>query len=170
MALKFDFSKLRTAVAGFLTGTDTAGGSLAAGEEAVFVPKMRTAFIVENITAAITLTNEDSGKVFMLDSAGGAYQITLPVAANLEAGWNCKFIVKEDTPSNDITIAAGSAILDGVNDDGQGNVANSTAGTAVSNIIVEAASKQGDFIDLMTDGTTYYFHAVGSVDQAFTTS
>ena len=125
---------------------------------------------VEAITAARTLTTNDSGKVFTLDSAGGAYTITLPTAALLVAGWNCKFIVKEDTPSNDITIAAGSAIIDGVNDDGQGNVANSTAGTAVSNIIVEAASKQGDFIDLFTDGTSYYFHAVGSVDQAFTTS
>jgi hypothetical protein len=125
---------------------------------------------VEDITAARTLTKQDSGKIFMLDSAGGAYEITLPVAANLTAGWNCKFIVKEDTPTGDITIAAGSAIINGVNDDGQGNVANSTAGTAVSNIIVEAASKQGDFIDLFTDGTTYYFHAVGSVDQAFTTS
>ncbi len=170
MAIKFDFNKLRTAISGFLTGTDSAGGSLAAGEEAVFVPRLRTALIVENITEATTLTNEDSGKVFMLDSAGGAYSITLPVAASLEAGWHCKFIVKEDTPSNDITIAAGSAILDGVNDDGQGNTANSTAGTAKSNIIVEAASKQGDFVDLLTDGTSYYFHAVGSVDEAFTTS
>ena len=170
MALKFSFNKLRTAVAGFLTGTDANGGSLTAGENGVFVPKLRTALIVENITAAVTLTNEDSGKVFMLDSAGGAYEITLPVAASLEAGWHCKFIVKEDTPSNDITIAAGSAILDGVNDDGQGNTANSTAGTAVSNIIVEAVSKQGDFVDILTDGTSYYFHAVGSVDQAFTTS
>ena len=125
---------------------------------------------VEAITAARTLDTNDSGKVFTLDSSGGAYTITLPTAAQLVAGWNCKFIVKEDTPTGDITIAAGSAIIDGVNDDGQGNVANSTAGTAVSNIIVEAASKQGDFIDLFTDGSTYYFHAVGSVDQAFTTS
>ena len=125
---------------------------------------------VEAITAARTLDTNDSGKVFTLDSSGGAYTITLPTAAQLVAGWNCKFIVKEDTPTGDITIAAGSAIIDGVNDDGQGNVANSTAGTAVSNIIVEQASKQGDFIDLFTDGTTYYFHAVGSVDQAFTTS
>jgi hypothetical protein len=170
MAQKFSFNKLRTAVASFLTGTDATGGSLTAGENAVFVPRLRTALIVENITAATTLTNEDSGKVFMLDSAGGAYTITLPVAASLEAGWHCKFIVKEDTPTNDITIAAGSSILDGVNDDGQGNVANSTAGTAVDNIIVEAASKQGDFVDLLTDGTSYYFHAVGSVNDAFTTS
>ena len=123
---------------------------------------------VHALTVAYTVLDSDSGKVFTLDSAGGAYEITLPTAP--EEGFHCKFIVKEDTPTADITIAAGSAILDGVNDDGQGNVANSTAGTAVSNIIVEAASKQGDFIDLMSDGVTYYFHAVGSVDQAFTTS
>ena len=123
---------------------------------------------IHNLTAAYTVLDSDSGKVFMLDSAGGAYTITLPTAPT--SGFNCKFIVKEDTPTGDITIAAGSAILDGVNDDGQGNVANSTAGTAVSNIIVEAAAKQGDFIDLLSDGVSYYFHAVGSVDQAFTTS
>jgi len=123
---------------------------------------------VHALTAAYTVLDSDSGKVFTLDSAGGAYSITLPTAP--EEGFNCKFIVKEDTPTADITIAAGSAIIDGVNDDGQGNTANSTAGTAVSNIIVEAAAKQGDFIDLMSDGVTYYMHAVGSVDQAFTTS
>ena len=89
---------------------------------------------VHALTAAYTVLDSDSGKVFTLDSAGGAYQITLPTAP--EEGFHCKFIVKEDTPTADITIAAGSAILDGVNDDGQGNVANSTAGTAVSNIIV----------------------------------
>ena len=123
---------------------------------------------VHSLTAAYTVLDSDSGKTFMLDSAGGAYEITLPTAP-LE-GFNCKFIVKEDTPTADITIAAGSAIIDGVNDDGQGNVANSTAGTAVSNIIVEAAAKQGDFVDLFSDGVTYYMHAVGSVNDAFTTS
>ena len=123
---------------------------------------------VHNLTSAYTVLDSDSGKVFMLDSAGGAYEITLPTAP--VEGFHCKFVVKEDTPTGDITIAAGSAILDGVNEDGQGNVANSTAGTAVSNIIVEAAAKQVDFIDLLSDGVSYYFHAVGSVDQAFTTS
>ena len=70
---------------------------------------------VHNLTAAYTVLDSDSGKTFMLDSAGGAYTITLPTAP-LE-GFNCKFIVKEDTPTGDITIAAGSAIIDGVNDD-----------------------------------------------------
>ena len=35
---------------------------------------------VVNLTVAITLTNEDSGKVYAVDSAGGAYEITLPTS------------------------------------------------------------------------------------------
>lgn len=170
MALKFDFNKLRTAVKGFLTGTDVTGGALAAGEEAVFVPKMRYAYLVENISAAVTLTNEDSGKIFMLDSAGGAYQITLPVAASLDSGWNCKFVTKEDTPTADITIAAGSAIIDFVQKDAAGDAGASTAGTAVSNILVEAASKQGDYINIFTDGTTYYADGLSGIATGHTTS
>ena len=170
MAIKFDFNKLRTAISGFLTGTDLSGTSLAAGEEAVHVPKLRSAYIVEDITAAVTLTNEDCGKIFMLDSAGGAYTITLPVAANLESGWNCKFVTKEDTPTNDITIAAGSAIIDFVQKDAAGDAGASTAGTAVSNILVEAASKQGDYISIFTDGTSYYAHGLSGVATGHTTS
>ena len=66
---------------------------------------------VEKITAARTLTNDDSGKVFMLDSAGGAYSITLPTASSAEEGIYYKFIVEEETPTADITIAAGRAII-----------------------------------------------------------
>ena len=170
MALKFSFNKLRSSVKGFLSGTDATGGTLTAGESAVFVPVTRSAYVVENITAAVTLTNEDCGKIFMLDSAGGAYEITLPVAANLESGWNCKFVTKEDTPTADITIAAGSAIIDFVQKDAAGDAGASTAGTAVSNILVEAASKQGDYISIFTDGTSYYAHGLSGVATGHTTS
>ena len=126
---------------------------------------------IHELNTTYTVLESDSGKVFMLSSTGGAYAITMPEPGSKELrGWNCQFKVLEDTPTGDITIRFGSTIVDGVNDDGQGNVANSTAGTAVSNIIVEAAAKQGDFIDLICDGTSWYFHAVGSVDQAFTTT
>lgn len=170
MALKFSFNKFRSSVKGFLSGTDATGGALTAGENALFVPVMRSAYIVENITEAVTLTNEDCGKIFMLDSAGGAYSITLPTAALLESGWNCKFVTKEDTPTNDITIAAGSAIIDFVQKDAAGDAGASTAGTAVSNILVEAASKQGDYISIFTDGSTYYAHGLSGVATGHTTS
>ena len=47
---------------------------------------------------AYTCLAGDSGTTFMLSSTGGACEITLPVAANLEEGVNYKFVVKEDTP------------------------------------------------------------------------
>ena len=68
---------------------------------------------VVNLTVAATLTEEDSGKVFAVDSAGGAYAITLPTT--LEDGIFYKFVVWEETPTADVTIAAGSAIISGVN-------------------------------------------------------
>ena len=121
---------------------------------------------VEAITAARTLDTNDSGKVFTLDSAGGAYTITLPTAAQLVAGGNCKFIVKEDTPTGDITINAGSAIIDLVMKDAGGNASNSTAGTAKSTIVLHTECTQGDYVNIFTDGSTYYAEAMSAIDDA----
>ena len=120
---------------------------------------------VEKITAARTLTNDDSGKVFMLDSAGGAYSITLPTAATGEDGVHYKFIVEEETP-----IAAGSAIISLVAFDGGGDVGNSTAGTQVSNILVEAASQKGDYLEIMFVAGEYVASGMSSINDGFTTS
>ena len=48
---------------------------------------------VENVVAARTLTANDSGKVFTLDTSGGNFSVTLPAAADAGVGWNCKFIL-----------------------------------------------------------------------------
>ena len=172
MALKFDFSKLRTAVAGFLTGTDTAGGSLAAGEEAVFVPKMRQAYIVKTVNTATTLTAEDSGKIILMnDASGGAYQITLPTAAQAQEGMWFRFVQNEVTPANPITIAAGSAIIAGPFKDAGGDVGAGTAGTEVSNLIIGTSSEVGDSIELVFVGGFYVIMGGGSsISGAVTTS
>ena len=125
---------------------------------------------VHALNAAYTVLESDSGKVFMMSSTGGAYEVTMPTTvANLE-GFHCKFITKEDTPTGDITIAFGSAIVDGNVNDSQGDAGPSTAGTAVSNILIEAASKQGDYLNVMCDGTTWYFEARSQVSNGHTTS
>ena len=116
------------------------------------------------------MTAADSGKVFTLSSTAGACEITLLPAADLVKGWNCKLIVKEDTPTGIITVAAGSAIVDMVMKDAGGNASNSTAGTAVSNILIGTAAKQGDYINLICDGSTYYAECLSSTDDSITTS
>tara|TARA_R110002153_G_scaffold45327_2_gene127916 strand:- start:471 stop:881 length:411 start_codon:yes stop_codon:yes gene_type:complete len=125
---------------------------------------------IHALNAAYTVLQSDSGKIFMLSATAADYAITLPVAADLEEGWFCKFIVKEDTPSNVITIAAGSAIIDFVQKDAGGDAANSTAGTAVSNIIVGETCTQGDVVNLFTDGVTYYGEVLSGINNAVTAS
>jgi len=125
---------------------------------------------VHALDGAYTMLASDSGKVFMLSATGGTVAITLLPAADLIEGWNCKFIVQEDTPANAITIGAGSAIIDGVEKDAGGDAANSTAGTAVTNIVVGTSSTQGDVIDLFCDGNTYYFECLSGINNAITTS
>ena len=121
---------------------------------------------VHDVDGAYTVLQSDTGKVFMLSSTGGACEITLPVAANLQEGWHAKFVIKEDTPTGVITIAAGSTIIDMVMKDPGANLSNSTAGTAKSNILLRATCTQGDYVNVFTDGSTYYAEAISGIDDA----
>ena len=119
---------------------------------------------IVDISAAYTVLQSDSGNVFML--SGGPYTITLPVAADLAEGWNCKFVLKAANPAGDIKIDAGSTIIDLVMKDPGGNASNSTAGTAKQFVIFHTECTQGDMVNLFTDGTTYYAEALSGVDDA----
>ena len=121
------------------------------------------------IDAAYTVLQSDSSKVFMLD--GGGYTITLPVAAALEEGWYCKFVVRPNNPTGDITITATTAIVDLTMLDsstGTDNTqhSNSTAGTAKTTVVLHTECTQGDYVNVFTDGSTYYVEAMSAVDDA----
>ena len=127
---------------------------------------------VEKLTAAKTLDAvKDSGKVFIVANAGSAYSITLPTT--LEVGTQYKLIF-EDSPNAAVTIAAGSAIAYGkileaevdTSDDADG----SSGATGVSNMIFGTTTDEGDYINIVCDGTKWYFDGVTAVDGAFTTS
>jgi len=123
---------------------------------------------IVNVDAAITLTNDDSGKVFMLSATGGTVAVTLPTS--LEDGVYYRFIVEEETPSNAITIAAGSAIVSFVMKDAGGNASNSTAGTQISNVIIGTSAQKADYVELLAVGGEWVGSALSSIDDAITTS
>ena len=123
---------------------------------------------VVHVDAAITLTNDDSGKVFLLSATGGTVAVTLPTS--LENGVYYKFIVEEETPSNAITIAAGSAIVSFVMKDAGGNASNSTVGTQISNIIIGTSAQKADYVEIMAAGNEWVGSALSSIDDAITTS
>ena len=125
---------------------------------------------VQYIGAAITLTNDDSGKVYMCDSAGGAVAVTLPTAALAEDGVYFEFVVWEETPTNDITIGAGSAIISLVQKDAGGNAANSTAGTQVTNVILDTTAQRGDYVRLTFWNGEYFAESMSGIDNGIQTS
>ena len=118
-------------------------------------------------TTTYVMTEADSGKTFMV--SGGTQAVTLLPAADVPEGWNCRFM-NSASPSGDKTLAAGSAMISGTCQDAGNGVACGTDGTAVQGIIIEAASQAGNWLELMCDGSAYYFNASASQDSAFTTS
>ena len=122
---------------------------------------------VVHVDADITLTNDDSGKVFLLSATGGTVAVTLPTS--LEDGVYYKFIVEEETPSNAITIAAGSAIVSFVGLDVSGTLA-STAGTQVSNVIIGTSAEKADCVELMFTNGEYVGSVLSGINGSITTS
>ena len=116
---------------------------------------------------AYSMKQSDSGKTFIV--TGAAQAVTLIPVADLQKGWNCKFVNGTGT-IGDKTLGAGSAIIHGPVKDGGDEVGPSTVGTAVSNLIIEAAGKAGDVVELFTDGSLYFMKVVSGTDTSYTTS
>ena len=116
---------------------------------------------------AYSLKQSDSGKTFIV--TGAAQAVTLIPVANLQKGWNCRFVNGTGT-IGDKTLAAGSSIIHGPVKDGAEAVGPSTVGTAVDNIIIEAAGKAGDVLELFTDGSLYFMKIVSGTNTSYTTS
>ena len=107
---------------------------------------------VEDIAAAKTLVEADSGKIFAIDADASAYDITLP--ANATTGWYCTFLMKDAHGSQDIDVVAATAdTMQGVHVD-----ASPTAITAADKItFVGGTCVVGDMVEVRcTDGTSWY--------------
>ena len=113
----------------------------------------------EQIAAARTLTEADSGKVFGVNQAS-AYEITLPLAASAGAGWNAKFVLST-VAANAVTIANNTAedTIVGMTAGGDGG-AGSSAESAVDEIVFISGAQLGDQVELFCNGINYFAKAV----------
>jgi hypothetical protein len=120
---------------------------------------------VHSLTAAYTVLASDSGKDFILDAAAGV-AITLPSAANMGNGWNCRFIVGTAFGTTNWQITATAAVIKGgINEleDAAGEDGPSTvAGTTVD--FVYSLETVGDYVDFMCDGTTIFMRGQSKLD------
>ena len=119
---------------------------------------------VHTLTAAYQVLASDSGKVSMLNSAGGTFNVTLPTS--LEAGLMYKFISVDTTA--DVQILGTTDIIDVVGLDSETDVGFSGAGTAKGKIIMEQAGHKSQYVNLYCDGTGWYAEGMASVDDGIT--
>ena len=119
---------------------------------------------VHTLKAAYTVLASDSGKVFMINSAGGAFNVTLPTS--LEDGLMYKFISVDTTA--DVQILSTTDIIDIVGLDSETDAGFSSAGTAKGKIILEAAGHKSQYVNLYCDGTSWYGEGMASVDDGIT--
>lgn len=124
---------------------------------------------VETLTAARTLTAVDNGTTFFLGLAGG-FTVTLPTPV---AGFKCKFIVSVAPTTAYVIVTAGGSdiMIGGINElevdttedgpyDDNADTLNFVASTAVV----------GDWVEFVSDGTSWYFTGQTNADGGVTTS
>ena len=171
MAIKFDFNKLRTAVKGWIGGVDLAGGSLTAGEQAVYVPVMATArpIITTSASTDPTLYAKDSGATILL--AANDCNVTLPSA---EAGLHFTFIMAADYATAVSTVVQAAASEDfygSLYGSSQGESAGTDADVAAganTKVTFASAALKGDIVQVCSDGTGWYTQAWAQVYSAIT--
>lgn len=120
-------------------------------------------------TAAATLTAEDSGKTFYLNSVT-EFATTLPVATSAP-GFKATFIVKSAPVGSHYIISSASNNIHGVITTSQdaGGSSAATNGTAVDVItFVDGIAKTGDFVNVFCDGTNYYVSGSCGIYNAIT--
>lgn len=131
--------------------------------------------VTEDLTAASSLTAADSGKVFMLNLAGG-FTTTLPASTSITAGWNCRFIVKA-TNSAPYVITENTAVdtdilfTNAIERTLTGNAQSMlyTAGHTTAEFRAGPAIK-GDSCTVFFDGTNFYIDASVKNNGAMVTS
>ena len=108
---------------------------------------------IKELTAASSLANADSGKVFLLNSAT-EFATTLPAP---KKGWEGTFIVKAAPAGADYTIVTPSgAILGSISAGAADDAADTSDGSDTTISFVDGEAVAGDYVKLVCDGTNYY--------------
>ena len=126
---------------------------------------------VETITADRVLKPGDSGKLFMIDKSSSISAITLPKMSTGIAGWNCKFIMQVIGSSKSANIKAHADDQDTIHIRENATDGNSTTGGADKDYIsLSSSSVKGDWVECVTDGTSWYMLSHSTADAGITST
>lgn len=116
----------------------------------------KLAELVGTVASATTLTQSDSGKVLFLKAAAGA-AVSLPAPS---AGFNVRIVTGQAFATTAWTVVSTGANIRG------GAIVNSTfvASAGTTTVTFSASAETiGDFIELSSDGTSYFVTGVGAL-------
>lgn len=122
----------------------------------------------ESVTATNVITASECGKTFFLNSAT-EFASTLPAISTITAGCTFSFIVKAAPSGASYTILTGNSLenvlIGGINelevdtgDDGPYQAAGDTI------TLVDGIAAVGDFVSMISDGTSWYLHGQTNLD------
>jgi hypothetical protein len=121
---------------------------------------------IRHVNAALTLTAEDSGTVFMINQAA-AYAITLPECAtedNKLMGWNAEFILGT-VASNAVTVQVTDDDGDNMHGhgiDGENGAQTVSEGTGFDVLTFISGATKGDRASIICDGDSYYVFSLAA--------
>ena len=129
---------------------------------------------VRKLSVANTLTEADSGSVFLLDSAT-EFATTLPAVATAGSGWHCKFVVFAAPASASYTVIEGEGsdanviIVNGINELEVDDTEDGVSSTGCSTVtFVDGVAIKGDWVDVWCDGSNYYVSGQTKADGGIT--
>jgi hypothetical protein len=128
---------------------------------------------VKELTAAHTVSVAECGTYFMLNSAT-EFAVTLPNASEAGSGWWARFYVVSRPQSADYTVEA--TVADGDNmygvilsaEDAAGSGDTTTGGAVDVITFKDGKARQGDFVEVMTDGTNWYTYGAATEQDGIT--
>tara|TARA_R100001594_G_scaffold52062_1_gene85588 strand:+ start:3328 stop:3735 length:408 start_codon:yes stop_codon:yes gene_type:complete len=120
---------------------------------------------VKAVSTDTTLQLADSGKVIFMTEGAAGIDITLPAVTN--KGYEAKFILTASPSSNDIDVVS----AEGDNIKGIEFADADTAAAIDSDwdkVTFSTNAVAGDFMTIVSDGTSWYAHIFTSADNATT--
>jgi hypothetical protein len=112
---------------------------------------------VETISASKTLTVDDCGKRFVVETAGSTATVTLPSPASAEAGWNVAFIFESGSAAGNTTIESTAANINLRGLEVAASAEGFSTTTAQTRLVVSGSQvKNGDIVELVVAGGEYH--------------
>ena len=109
---------------------------------------------VKHLSAAYTITAEDTGTVFMIDAAGAI--ISLPAAVLGNRGCHYKIVVDTKVTSDWTLTSAAADISLQIGSGGAAEGDTISAGTSSTNIIFQNdVADEGDFVEFYSTGSEW---------------